>query len=214
VKALALGRDGLTPARLVGRIAAHDVRGAGGKIIVRKGQLLDAATAALALEAPWSAPLHVLELEPGDIHEEPAGSRLAQAAAGPGVQVKGYGGGQWTLAAARRGLVRVRHRALRDVNAESGIAVFTLWDLQPVDAGEVVAKVEPVDDLFLDLVRAVTQRFPLWHLLHDLKALRQCVVRGKSVGLSQPWVVDAATGVGLEESRGEVHGLESANDEV
>jgi hypothetical protein len=140
VKALALGRDGLTPARLVGRIAAHDVRGAGGKIIVRKGQLLDAATAALALEAPWSAPLHVLELEPGDIHEEPAGSRLAQAAAGPGVQVKGYGGGQWTLAAARRGLVRVRHRALRDVNAESGIAVFTLWDLQPVDAGEVVAK--------------------------------------------------------------------------
>jgi hypothetical protein len=140
VKALALGRDGLTPARLVGRIAAHDVRGAGGKIIVRKGQMLDAATAALALEAPWSAPLHVLELEPGDIHEEPAGSRLAQASAGPGVQVKGYGGGQWTLVAARRGLVRVRDRALRDVNAESGIAVFTLWDLQPVDAGEVVAK--------------------------------------------------------------------------
>ncbi|HEU5188498.1 MAG TPA: hypothetical protein VFX14_02295 [Methylomirabilota bacterium] len=140
MKALALGRDGLTPARLVGRIAAHDVRGMGGKIIVRKGQLLDAATAALALEAPWSTPLHVLELEPGDIHEEPAGSRLAQAAAGPGVQVKGYGGGQWTLAAARRGLVRVRDRALREVNTESGIAVFTLWDLQPVDADEVVAK--------------------------------------------------------------------------
>ena len=140
MKALALGREGLTPARLVGRIAAHDVRGAGGKIVVRKGQLLDAAAAALALEAPWSVPLHVLELEPGDIHEEPAGSRLAQAAAGAGVDVKGYSGGQWTLAAARRGLVRVRDRALREVNGQSGIAVFTLWDLQPVDAGEVVAK--------------------------------------------------------------------------
>ena len=140
MKAFALGRDGLTSARLVGRIVAHDVRSAGGKIVVHKGQLLDAATAALALEAPWSAPLHVLELEPGDIHEEPAGSRLAQATAGAGVEVKGYSGGQWTLAASRRGLVRVRDRALRDVNAQSGIAVFTLWDLQPVDAGEVVAK--------------------------------------------------------------------------
>jgi hypothetical protein len=139
VKALALGRDGLTPARLVGRIAAHDVRGAEGKIVVRKGQMLDAAAAALAIEVPWTA-LHLLELEPGDIHEEPAGSRLAHAAAGAGVEVKGYSGGQWTLAAARRGLVRVRDAALREVNAESGIAVFTLWNLQPVDAGEVVAK--------------------------------------------------------------------------
>ena len=81
VKALALRRDGLAPAALVGRIAAHDVREAGGKIVVRKGQLLDAAAAALVLGAPW-AELHVLELEPGDIHEEPAGSRLAQAVGG------------------------------------------------------------------------------------------------------------------------------------
>ena len=106
---------------------------------MRKGQTLDAAAAALALEAPWTE-LHVLELEPGDIHEEPAGSRLAHATAGPGVDVKGYAGGQWTLAAARRGVVRVRDGALREVNAQAGIAVFTLWDLQPVEEGEVVAK--------------------------------------------------------------------------
>ena len=88
MKALALRRDGLTPAQLVGRIAAHDVRGAGGKIVARKGQQLDAPSAALVIEATWSE-LHVLELEPGDIHEEPAGSRHAQAAAGTGVEVKG-----------------------------------------------------------------------------------------------------------------------------
>lgn len=138
MKALALRRDGLTPAALVGRIAAHDVR-AGGKIVVRKGQLLDDTLAGLVLGATWPE-LHVLELEPGDIHEEPAGARLAQAAAGPGVEVKGYTGGQWTLAATRRGLVRVRDAALHEVNAQAGIAVFTLWDLQPVEAGEVVAK--------------------------------------------------------------------------
>ena len=98
MKARALRRDGLTSATLVGRIAAHDVRAAGGKIAVRKGQLLDEPAAALVLGAPWTE-LHVLELEPGDIHEEPAGSRLAQAAAGAGVEVKGYTGGQWTLSA-------------------------------------------------------------------------------------------------------------------
>jgi hypothetical protein len=139
VKALALQRDGLTPAQLVGRIAAHDVRGVGGKIVARKGQQLDAPSAALVVEATWSE-LHVLELEPGDIHEEPAGSRLAQAAAGAGVEVKGYAGGQWTLAATRRGLVRVRDGALREVNGQAGIAVFTLWELQPVEEGEIVAK--------------------------------------------------------------------------
>jgi hypothetical protein len=140
VKASALRREGLAAAALVGRIAAHDVRATGGgKILVRKGQLLDDAAAGLILGAPWTE-LHVLELEPGDIHEEPAGSRLAQAVAGAGVEVKGYTGGQWTLAATRRGLVRVREAALHEVNAQAGIAVFTLWDLQPVEQGEVVAK--------------------------------------------------------------------------
>ena len=139
VKALALRHDGLAAGALAGRIACHDVRDAGGKIVVRKGQTLDAATAALALTAPWEE-IHVLELEPGDVHEEPAGARIAQAAAGDGVEVRGYTGGQWTLAAARRGLVRVRDAALAETNAQPGVSVFTLWDLQPVDAGEVVAK--------------------------------------------------------------------------
>jgi hypothetical protein len=32
-------------------------------------------------------------------------------------------------------------------------------------------------------------------------------MRGETVGLPQSWVVNAATGVGLEESRSEVHCL-------
>ncbi len=139
MKALALRHGGLAAGALAGRIACHDIRDAGGKIVVRKGQTLDAASAALTLAASWDE-IHVLELEPGDVHEEPAGARIAQAAAGEGVEVRGYTGGQWTLAAARRGLVRVRDTALAETNAQPGVAVFTLWDLQPVDAGEVVAK--------------------------------------------------------------------------
>jgi len=124
---------------LEGRVICHDVRDAQGKVAIEKGQVLDAATARRLVELPW-AELHLLELEPGDIHEEPAGARLAQAAAGEGVEVKGYSGGQWTLAASRRGLLGVRGQALGEVNAQEGMSVYTLYDRQPVEAGEVVAR--------------------------------------------------------------------------
>jgi hypothetical protein len=139
VKAIAVGREGATASMLEGRVLCHDVRGGDGKIALEKGQVLDAAAAARLLGLPWQQ-VHLLELEPGDIHEEPAGARLSQASAGEGVTVKGYGGGQWTLTATRRGLLRVRGDGLGAVNAQEGLAVYTLYDLQPVDQGEVVAR--------------------------------------------------------------------------
>ena len=139
MKALAVKRDGATAAALEGRVACYDVRGANGAVLAEKGQVLDAPAAARVLAAPWRE-LHVLELEAGDIHEEPAGARLSHAVAGEGVEVKGYAGGQWALAATRRGLLRVRADALVAVNTLEGMAVYTLYDLQPVDRGEIVAR--------------------------------------------------------------------------
>jgi hypothetical protein len=124
-------------------VICSDLRGADGKVVVEKGQVLDAERARRLLDLPWRV-LHLLELEPGDIHEEPAGARLSQAGAGEGVEVKGYSGGQWTLTAARRGLLRVREQALGEVNAQEGMAVYTLYDLQPVEAGEAVARAKIV----------------------------------------------------------------------
>jgi len=139
VKAIAVGREGTTASVLEGRVICQDMRDGAGKVELEKGQVLDAALAARLLGLPWRQ-VHLLELEPGDIHEEPAGARLSQAAAGEGVVVKGYGGGQWTLAATRRGLLRVRAEALEEVDAQEGMAVYTLYDLQPVDHGEAVAR--------------------------------------------------------------------------
>jgi len=139
MKAVALRRHGATAEGLVGRVLCYDVRDAGGKVVGDKGAVLDRAAAEAVLAAPWEE-LHVVEVEPGDLHEEEAGSRLAAAVVGDGVEVRGYTGGQWTLAAARRGVLRVRDDALGQVNAQDGIAVFTLFDRQPVDAGETVAK--------------------------------------------------------------------------
>jgi hypothetical protein len=139
VKALAFKKGAAIAADFEGRIACHDVRDGAGKVAIDKGQTLDAEGARRLAALDWDE-VHLLEMEPGDLHEESAGARLSAAAAGAGVEVKGYAGGQWTLVAGRRGLLGVRVEALDAVNALPGMSVFTLYDQQPVEAGETVGK--------------------------------------------------------------------------
>ncbi len=139
MKAVAVRREAASAEALAGTVICHDVRDAAGKVVVGKGARLDPAGAAALLGAPWDE-LHVIAMEPGDLHEEEAGARLAGAVAGEGVEVKGYTGGQWTLAATRRGLLAIDREALHEVNAREGVSVFTLFDGQPVEPGETVAK--------------------------------------------------------------------------
>ncbi len=155
MKALAQRRGDAAVDLLVGRVLCHDVRDAAGKVGLPKGALLDAAGARTLLGLPWDE-VHLLAVDPGDLHEEDAGRRLATAATGDGVEVKGYTGGQWTLVATRRGLLAIDVRRLADVNVHEGIAVFTLFDGQPVERGETVAKAK-VTPLVIggDIVRAV-----------------------------------------------------------
>src|SRR3989454_9627189 len=105
MKAIEVRRDEASASALEGRVICSDVRGADGKAAVEKGQVLDAALARRLLDLPWRV-LHLLELEPGDIHEEPAGARLSQAAAGEGVEARGYSGGPGAPPAAARGRLR------------------------------------------------------------------------------------------------------------
>jgi hypothetical protein len=158
VKAFALARATAAPDQLAGRVLCHDVRDAAGKLVARKGDRLDAAAAAAVLRAPVDE-LHLLEIEPGDLHEEPAGARLSAAAAGEGVEVKGYVGGQWSLAARTRGLLRVRTGPLAQVNALPGISIFTLWDQQPVEPGESVAKAKVTPLAIPESLVAEAERF-------------------------------------------------------
>src|SRR5581483_4056598 len=127
------------PDRLVGWVLCHDVRDGAGALALRKGQVLDAAAAArlVALDA---GEVHCLEMAPGDLHEEPAGARLARAAAGRGVRIRDAAGGQWSLVAEHRGLLEVRVGELAAVNGLDGVSVYTLYDAQVVDAGEPVAR--------------------------------------------------------------------------
>jgi hypothetical protein len=139
MKAIALRREAAATDVMLDRILCHDVRDAVGKVAVSKGARLDETSAQTLLGIPWQE-IHLLALDPGDMHEEDAGGRLAAAVTGDGVTVRGYAGGQWTLAATWRGLLRIDTTALTEVNAHAGISVFTLFDGQPVEPGEAVAK--------------------------------------------------------------------------
>ncbi|MBI4639037.1 MAG: hypothetical protein HY727_22090 [Candidatus Rokubacteria bacterium] len=157
MKALALRRETAGADALVGRILCHDVRNGSGEIVGRKGARLDADAARVVLGAPWEE-LHLIEVEPGDLHEENAGRRLSAAVVGEGVEVRGYVGGQWTLAATRRGLLRVQRIALAGINAHEGVSVFTLFDGQPVEPGETVAKAKVTPLVIAEqTIRAVEQ---------------------------------------------------------
>ncbi|MBI3457374.1 MAG: hypothetical protein HY002_16470 [Candidatus Rokubacteria bacterium] len=125
--------------RLVGLVLCHDVHDGSGRPAVRKGAILDRAAARRLVEVA-SGEVHLVEMEPGDLHEDPAGERLAAAVAGPGVRTREAAGGQWALVSERRGLLSVRAEALAVVNALEGVSVYTLYDGQVVGAGEAVAR--------------------------------------------------------------------------
>ena len=125
--------------RLVGWVLAHDVRDQAGALLGRKGERLDAAGAA-RLVAGSNKEIHLLEMEPGDLHEDPAGERVARAVAGTGVSVRDSASGQWGIVAEHRGILGVAIAPLASVNGLEGASVYTLFDGQVVDAGEVVAR--------------------------------------------------------------------------
>lgn len=122
-----------------GRVLTHDLGPD-----LRKGTILGAQHLSMLRGHPE---VHAVELEPGDIHEDEAGRRLAEAIAmlGP-LRVEGPAQSQYRIVAAKRGLLRVNAALVGKINALSGIALFTLFDGQSVEAGEEVAgcKVTPV----------------------------------------------------------------------
>lgn len=157
---------------VAGRVLVHDIGP-----MLRKGAVLTAAD----LEAVRSArEVHLVELEPGDVHEDQAARRLAAALVAPGLEARPPVQSQSRLVAAKRGLVRVRGELVDAINALGSVSVFTVMDGQAVAEGEEVAgcKVTPVavpGRLLDEVERLVRERGPVVELLSFLP-LRTFVV--------------------------------------
>jgi hypothetical protein len=142
----AVDPDHITDGNAVGRILCHDVVAAGesGRQKLAKGHIVESDDLP-ALRA-YSGEIHLIELEPDDVHEDEASIRLARSVSGDGIDVRPPVESQSHLRAAHRGVVSVCVGALEAMNSLPDVSVFTVYDGQPVDAGKAVgaAKVTPL----------------------------------------------------------------------
>jgi hypothetical protein len=172
MRAIRLEGVTLTAADVEGRVLTHDLGPD-----LRKGTILGAEHLERLRRV---AEVHVVELEPGDVHEDEAGTRLGRAMAGDGVGVRPPMQSQVRLDATRRGLLRVDSAGVHELNHLPAVSVFTLFDGQAVERGDEVAgaKVTPVavpGDVLEAAERVTAKRGPTLAVLPFLP-LRTAVV--------------------------------------
>jgi hypothetical protein len=128
------------PARLVGAILARDLT-VGGTRWAKGRRLSGDDLLALAAAEPGD-PLTVLVPEAGELHEDDAAIRLATAVAGQGLRFRGPNQSRVDLVAEVGGVVNVRTAELERVNRIDPLEVFTVFDGQVVEPGDLVASVK------------------------------------------------------------------------
>lgn len=127
----------------VGKVLAHDITE------IRPGQFKGAAFKKGHVVKREDIPhlrrlgkehLFVLEIDPGELHEDEAALRLARALAGPGVRFEGRPSeGKIALKAARRGLLKVNVQALMELNLVPDVSCSSRHTNVPVEEGEIIA---------------------------------------------------------------------------
>jgi molybdenum cofactor cytidylyltransferase len=133
------GRSSVTQA--AGAILAHGVRQ--GDLSFRKGRVLSADDIA-QLEDGGITEITVVRLEPGDVAEDQAAARVAQAAGGGDhVRVGAAFTGRANLYAQAHGLALIDTDAIQGANAvDEAIALASLPPFAKVDAGQMLATIK------------------------------------------------------------------------
>ncbi len=169
-----------------GGVLAHTAR-LGGRVLA-KGTVLDAGTLG-ALREAGRDDVVVAQLESGDVGEDEAARRMAEALVQPGLACVPAGTGRVNLAARANGLFRADAAGVDALNAlDEGLTLGTLADAAPVRAGELVAtiKVIPfaVPGAALQQAEALARAAPALRLL-PFRALRVGLVLSTLPGLKE-----------------------------
>jgi molybdenum cofactor synthesis domain-containing protein len=99
----------------------------------KKGHVIQAQDVSALLDM-GKEHIFVMDLGPGDIHEDDAAIRIARAAAGPGIDLSETSEGRVNLLAEAAGLLKVNTNALFRINAIEEIVFATLHTHQAVSA--------------------------------------------------------------------------------
>jgi molybdenum cofactor cytidylyltransferase len=185
-----------------GCVLAHTQRLPG--LVLKKGSLLDGAGVA-ALRKAGRDPVIAATLEPGDVAEDAAATRLADALLSPGLDRSRAGTGRVNLVAHQAGLLRVDGAAVDALNGvDESLTLATLPDWASVAAGEMVAtiKVIPFAVAGAVLGRAVRAAGPDVMRLHPYAAKTVGLVMTTLPGLKPSVLAGTA-----EATRNRVEGL-------
>ena len=182
--------------RALGCVLAHTQRMPG--LVLKKGSVLD-APGIEALRRAGLDPVIAATLEPGDVTEDAAATRLADALLSPGMDRSRAGTGRVNLVATRPGLLRVDARAVDALNAiDEALTLATLPDWASVSAGEMVATIKIIPfavpgaslDRAVQAVEAGTMR------LHPYRAHRVGLVMSRLPGLKPSVLAGTAEATG------------------
>ncbi|MGB8817169.1 MAG: 4-diphosphocytidyl-2C-methyl-D-erythritol kinase, partial [Rhizobiaceae bacterium] len=127
-------------AEATGAYLAHAVQAGG--VRLKKGTCLGGPELAL-ISAAGIAHVIVARMEPGDIGEDAAATRLASIAAHPSVRLANAATGRVNIHAENDGLFRVNKPVIDAINRiDPSITIATLGDYASVTRGQMVATVK------------------------------------------------------------------------
>ncbi len=127
----------------VGAVLVHNVVDAEGHKALSKGRLVRADDVD-KLRALGKTTVYAAILDPGDVREDDAAARLAQAAAGERIEPSKPSGGRVNLYAAERGFLRVNGKALARLNDLPGVTLATIPSHTPVMPKKMVATIKTI----------------------------------------------------------------------
>jgi len=133
---------GPTPlAESEGKILGHNIAGADGRRLLRKGKVLAEVDIKL-LRSLGRTVVYVASLELDDVGENSAALRVARAAAGGGLRLSGAATGRVNILATDTGVLRVDAGRLARLNGCAGITLATMLSETAVQAQKIVATVK------------------------------------------------------------------------
>ncbi len=145
----------------IGKIICHDItkieKGTFKGPRFKKGHRITAEDVPVLLDL-GKRHIYSIELEPGDLHEDEAGEKIARMLAGSGLQLEGPSEGRINLVSLQRGLLKIDVEQINALNSLPEVVVSTIHTNSPVDKGEKVAGVKVIPLVVSDhTIRQVEQ---------------------------------------------------------
>ena len=126
-----------------GKIMGHNIAGPDGKRLYRKGKLITPEVVQKLISLGKTS-IYIAELEVGDVTEDQAALRIAQAVTNSGLRLSGPSSGRVNLLSTVQGVFRVNESALLQINQIPGLTLATLPDCQVVHPRQIVATVKVI----------------------------------------------------------------------